>query len=88
MKLRDSLAENKSIRLQAEAETWQDAVKIGVDLLVAADVVAPLIGSAGGGGRCRAALLPGDSGWRGTVWPLFRYRSGAGDAARAAGRGR
>ena len=47
MKLRDSLAENKSIRLQAEAETWQDAVKIGVDLLVAADVV---------------ALLPGDSG--------------------------
>ena len=28
MKLRDSLAENKSIRLQAEAETWQDAVKI------------------------------------------------------------
>ncbi|MBY7427108.1 PTS sugar transporter subunit IIA [Escherichia coli] len=34
MKLRDSLAENKSIRLQAEAETWQDAVKIGVDLLV------------------------------------------------------
>ncbi|MFT2542689.1 PTS ascorbate-specific transporter subunit IIA, partial [Escherichia coli] len=25
MKLRDSLAENKSIRLQAEAETWQDA---------------------------------------------------------------
>ncbi|VED11053.1 ascorbate-specific PTS system EIIA component [Escherichia coli] len=34
MKLRDSLAVNKSIRLQAEAETWQDAVKIGVDLLV------------------------------------------------------
>lgn len=27
MKLRDSLAENKSIRLQAEAETWQEAVK-------------------------------------------------------------
>lgn len=41
MKLRDSLAENKSIRLQAEAETWQEAVKIGVDLLVAADVVEP-----------------------------------------------
>lgn len=41
MKLRDSLAVNKSIRLQAEAETWQDAVKIGVDLLVAADVVEP-----------------------------------------------
>ena len=28
MKLRDSLAENKSIRLQAEAETWQDAVTV------------------------------------------------------------
>lgn len=41
MKLRDSLAENKSIRLQAEANTWQEAVKIGVDLLVAADVVEP-----------------------------------------------
>ncbi|MCW2479247.1 PTS ascorbate transporter subunit IIA [Candidatus Symbiopectobacterium sp. NZEC135] len=41
MKLRDSLLENRSIRLQAEAVTWQDAVKIGVDLLVAADVVEP-----------------------------------------------
>ncbi|MDI4702241.1 PTS ascorbate-specific transporter subunit IIA, partial [Salmonella enterica subsp. enterica serovar Corvallis] len=26
MKLRDSLAENNSIRLQAEANTWQEAV--------------------------------------------------------------
>ncbi|MFU2315089.1 PTS ascorbate transporter subunit IIA [Rahnella sp. PCH160] len=41
MKLRDSLAENNSICLNAEAETWQEAVKIGVDLLVAADVVEP-----------------------------------------------
>jgi PTS system ascorbate-specific IIA component len=41
MKLRDSLAENHSIRLQAEADSWQAAVKIGVDLLVAADVVEP-----------------------------------------------
>ncbi|MBJ9236763.1 PTS ascorbate transporter subunit IIA [Citrobacter koseri] len=41
MKLRDSLAENKSIRLSAEASTWQEAVKIGVDLLVEADVVEP-----------------------------------------------
>lgn len=41
MKLRDSLAENHSIRLQAEADSWQEAVKIGVDLLVAADVVEP-----------------------------------------------
>ena len=38
MKLHESLAQNHSIRLQAEAETWQEAVKIGVDLLVAADV--------------------------------------------------
>ncbi|MBW7981240.1 PTS ascorbate transporter subunit IIA [Enterobacillus tribolii] len=41
MKLRDSLAQNRSIRLQAEAETWQEAVKIGVDLLVNAGVVEP-----------------------------------------------
>lgn len=41
MKLRDSLADNHSVRLQAEASSWQEAVKIGVDLLVAADVVEP-----------------------------------------------
>lgn len=41
MKLRDSLLENRSIRLQAEAATWQEAVKIGVDLLVDAEVVEP-----------------------------------------------
>ena len=41
MKLRDSLAENKSIRLQAEANSWQEAVKVGVDLLVEAGVVEP-----------------------------------------------
>ena len=41
MKLRDSLAENNSICLNAEAETWQDAVKIGVDMLVSAGVVEP-----------------------------------------------
>lgn len=41
MKLRDSLADNHSIRLQADAGSWQDAVKIGVDLLVAADIVEP-----------------------------------------------
>ena len=41
MKLRDSLAENNSILLQAEARTWQEAVKLGVDLLVKADVVEP-----------------------------------------------
>lgn len=41
MKLRDSLAQNHTIRLQAEAGSWQEAVKIGVDLLVDADVVEP-----------------------------------------------
>lgn len=41
MKLRDSLAENNSICLNAEAETWQEAVKIGVDMLVDAGVVEP-----------------------------------------------
>lgn len=41
MKLRDSLAENNAIRLQADASSWQEAVKIGVDLLEAAGVVEP-----------------------------------------------
>jgi len=41
MKLRDSLAENNSILLQADASTWQEAVKLSVDLLVNADVVEP-----------------------------------------------
>lgn len=41
MKLRDSLLENHSVLLQAQAGNWQEAVKLGVDLLVAADVVEP-----------------------------------------------
>ena len=41
MKLRDSLAQNDSICLNAQAQTWQDAVKIGVDMLVKAGVVEP-----------------------------------------------
>ena len=41
MKLRDSLAENKSIRLQAEVETGRDAVKSGADVRVAAEFVEP-----------------------------------------------
>lgn len=41
MKLRDSLVQNHSVRLQAEASTWQEAVGIGVDLLVKAGVVEP-----------------------------------------------
>ena len=75
MKLHESLAQNHSIRLQAEAETWQEAVKIGVDLLVAADVVG-------------TALLPGNPRRRRAARPLFCDRSGISHAARAAGRGR
>lgn len=41
MKLSDSLKHNHSILLQAEAQDWQQAVKLGVDLLVAAGVVEP-----------------------------------------------
>lgn len=41
MKLSDSLAQNKSVLLQAEATDWQQAVKLGVDLLVTAGVVEP-----------------------------------------------
>jgi PTS system ascorbate-specific IIA component len=41
MKLSDSLAQNNSIRLQAEAQDWQQAVKLGVDLLVDAGIVEP-----------------------------------------------
>lgn len=41
MKLSDSLAQSKSVLLQAEATDWQQAVKLGVDLLVAAEVVEP-----------------------------------------------
>ncbi len=41
MKLQESLKANNSILLQAEATTWQEAVKLGADLLVAADVTEP-----------------------------------------------
>ncbi|SUI04453.1 sugar phosphotransferase [Salmonella enterica subsp. indica] len=69
MKLRDSLAQNHSIRLQAEANTWQEAVKIGVDLLVAADVVEPryyqaiLDGVAQFGPYFVIAPRPGNAAW-------------------------
>lgn len=74
MKLHESLAQNHSIRLQAEAETWQEAVKIGVDLLVAADVVEP---------RYYQAILDGvaQHGPYFVIAPISH-------AARAAGRGR
>ncbi|MGL6017295.1 MAG: PTS ascorbate transporter subunit IIA [Gibbsiella quercinecans] len=41
MKLSDSLAQNNAILLQAEAADWRQAVRLGVDLLVAAGVVEP-----------------------------------------------
>lgn len=74
MKLHESLAQNHSIRLQAEAETWQEAVKIGVDLLVAADVVEP---------RYYQAILDGVA-QHGPYFVIARISH----AARAAGRGR
>lgn len=74
MKLRHSLAENDSIRLNAEAETWQEAVKIGVDMLVAAGVVEP---------RYYQAILDGVE----RFGHLFRDCSRSGDATRPPGRG-
>lgn len=69
MKLHESLAQNHSIRLQAEAETRQEAVKIGVDLLVAADVVEP---------RYYRAILDGvaEHGPYFVIAPGWRCRTG------------
>ncbi len=39
--LKESLIENNSIRLGAKADSWQDAVKIGTDLLVASKAIQP-----------------------------------------------
>jgi hypothetical protein len=69
MKLSDSLAQNKSVLLQAEATDWQQAVKLGVDLLVAAEVVEPAIST------------PSWPALNDTA--LFCIGSGAGDAARS-----
>lgn len=39
--LKQSLIENNSIRLNQQAATWQEAVKIGTDMLVASGAVEP-----------------------------------------------
>ncbi len=75
MKLHESLAQNHSIRLQAEAETWQGGGENRRR-------------SAGGRRRGGTALLPGDPRRRRAARPLFCDRSGISHAARAAGRGR
>jgi len=41
MALKQSLIENKSIKLQTEAENWRSAIKIGTDMLVASGAVNP-----------------------------------------------
>lgn len=74
MKLHESLAQNHSIRLQAEAETAGGGENRRR--------------SAGGRRRGGAALLPGNPRRRRAARPLFCDRSGISHAARAAGRGR
>ncbi|WP_392561936.1 PTS sugar transporter subunit IIA [Orbus sturtevantii] len=41
MALKQSLIENKSIKLQADAKDWRSAIKIGTDMLVASGAVTP-----------------------------------------------
>jgi PTS system ascorbate-specific IIA component len=41
MGFKQSLIDNQSIRLQADAENWCDAIKIGTDMLVASGAITP-----------------------------------------------
>ncbi|EHD2239965.1 PTS sugar transporter subunit IIA [Vibrio vulnificus] len=41
MGLKQSLIENNSIKLQAQASNWRDAVKIGTDMLIASGAIEP-----------------------------------------------
>ncbi|SCB75323.1 PTS sugar transporter subunit IIA [Gilliamella intestini] len=41
MALKESLIENNSILLKAEASNWQEAVKLGTDMLVASKAIEP-----------------------------------------------
>ena len=41
MAFKESLIENNSILLKAEATNWQDAVKLGTDMLVASKAIEP-----------------------------------------------
>ncbi|QLB12163.1 PTS system ascorbate-specific IIA component (L-Asc family) [Bisgaardia hudsonensis] len=41
MNLKQSLMENHSIKLQQSAENWQEAIKIGTDMLVSSGAIEP-----------------------------------------------
>ncbi|EHH0749484.1 TPA: PTS sugar transporter subunit IIA [Vibrio vulnificus] len=41
MGLKQSLIENSSIKLQAQASNWRDAIKIGTDMLIASGAIEP-----------------------------------------------
>lgn len=41
MALKESLIENNSILLKADAATWQEAIKLGTDMLVASQAINP-----------------------------------------------
>ncbi len=41
MGLKQSLIDNKSIKLQAKASNWREAIKIGTDLLIASGAIQP-----------------------------------------------
>ncbi|EID4388789.1 PTS sugar transporter subunit IIA [Vibrio vulnificus] len=41
MGLKQSLFENNSIKLQAQASNWRDAIKIGTDMLIASGAIEP-----------------------------------------------
>ncbi|MED5504889.1 MAG: PTS sugar transporter subunit IIA [Pseudomonadota bacterium] len=41
MGLKQSLIDNKSIKLQAQASNWREAIKIGTDMLIASGAIQP-----------------------------------------------
>ncbi len=41
MGLKQSLIENNSIQLQAKANNWREAIKIGTDMLIASGAITP-----------------------------------------------
>ncbi len=52
MGLKQSLIENNSIQLQAKANNWREAIKIGTDMLIASGAITP---ARGDHRQCRAA---------------------------------
>lgn len=41
MGLKQSLIDNNSIKLQAQASNWREAIKIGTDMLIASGAIQP-----------------------------------------------